>query len=191
MNPQPNRGKSNPDPGETWPTSKSKALLRSGLLSGLITAEMLPRAVFDLNPVEHSKWNYTNWSSNLGNLREAIDRDRSRMQRDAISYGHDLAIVKAGRSPTAKIPWHRSLAPPLLKQDVNDGRHKEMTPKELYGSRPEYSTGFTLEEFRKHIYQEVDSWPKRAIRFEKKKKAWRYPELHADHPRLQEDEEDS
>ena len=153
----------------------------------MITPEMSPRAVFDLHPEEHSKWNYKNSSSNLRTLRAAIDRDRGRMQRDAIAYGHDLESVKALRAPTDKTPWHRSPAFRLLKQDMDDGKHKQMKPKDLYESQPEYHTNFTLEEFRKHIYQEIDSRPKRDIRFERKKKAWLYPELHKDHPRLQQD----
>jgi len=187
--PQPNHGsRSRPDDGEKWAESKSKALLRSELLSGTITPEMKPRDVFALHPEEHGKWNYGNWSTNLRTLRAAIDRDRGRMQRDVISYGHDLATVKALRAPTDKTPWHRSPAFRLLKQDIDDGKHKQMKPKELYESRPEYHTDFTLEEFRKHIYQENDSRPKRKIRFERKKKTWLYPELHKDHPRLQEED---
>ena len=185
MPPQPNRGKSRPDKGEKWADSKSKALLRSELLSGIITPDMEPQAAFDLHPEEHSKWNYNNWTSNLQTLWAAINRDRGRMQQDAVSYGHDLAIVKSMRKPTDRIPWHRSPAFWLLKQDVDEGKHKDMKPKELYMTRPEYHTAFTLEEFRKHIYQEVNSRPKQKIRFECKKKAWLYPELHKDHPRLQ------
>ena len=37
----------------------------------------------------------------------------------------------------------------------------------------------------RYIYPEVDSRPKRTMRFLKKKKKWKYPELHKDHPRLQ------
>ena len=59
-----------------------------------------------------------------------------------------------------------------------------MSPRDLYLSRREYYGYFELKVFRKHVYQEVDSRPKRAIRFEKKKKAWLYPELYMDHPRL-------
>jgi len=41
----------------------------------------------------------------------------------------------------------------------------------------EYFMFFELEKFGKHIYQEIDSRPKREMRFQKKKKAWLYPEL--------------
>jgi len=174
---------------EDWANSKAKSILRTGILSGEITAEMKPKEVFDLNPAEHGKWNYQNWSNNLRALRQAIERDRERMQRDCISYGHDLAIIKSMRDKNKPTPWHRSEASPLLKQDVKDGKHKQQKPEELHKSRPEYQA-FGLSEFRNHIYQEKDAEPKRAIRFEKKKTRWRYPELHASHPRLQNNNND-
>jgi hypothetical protein len=169
---------------EAWEKSESKALLRSGLLSGEITPAMKPLEIHRLHPEAHGKWRYPNWSNNLRNLRVAVERDTSRMQRDAISYGHDLAMVKSSREAGAKPVWHRSSAPALLKKDVDDGKHKQLKPAALYASRPEYQV-FDLSVFRKHIYQEADSRPKREYRFEKKKKGWKYPELHKDHPRLQ------
>lgn len=169
---------------EKWEKSKSKALLRAGILSGEIRPNWPPKKVFNMNPEEHGKWKYKSWTSNLSNLREAIERNRSCMQRDAIAYGHDLAIAKELRSQEVKPVWHRTEAPKLLKQDVNEGKNHQMKPRELHQSRPEYMM-FDLKEFRKHLYQEIDCRPKRAIRFERKKKAWKYPELHQDHPRLQ------
>ena len=92
------------------------------------------------------------------------------MQWDVLSYGHDIAIIQAQRSEPADAAWHRSPAYRLLKQDIDDRKNEQLAPKELWMSRPEYQA-FDLQCFRKHIYQEVDSRPKRAIRFEKKRKA--------------------
>lgn len=170
---------------EAWEKSESKRLLRTELLSGAITDDMPPRAVFDMHPEVHGKWNYSNWTGNLRSLRNAIKRDRNRMQRDAIAYGHDLAIVKEKRPADAPTPWHRSPARALLKKDVDDGVHLTMTPKEMRDNTRDEYKAYDLSVFRKHIYQEVDSRPKRAIRFEKKKQAWKYPELHKNHPRNQ------
>ena len=169
---------------EGWANSKSKAILRGGILSGEITPDMKPRAVFNLNPEEHGKWNYRNWSSSLSRLRKAVAKDQDRMLKDCIAYGHDLAWVKSNRTDS-KIPWHRSEAHQLLKKDVDDDKDVGVTPSKLYALREEYYNAFDLNCFRKHLYQERDSRPKRAIRFEKKKSAWKYPEVHKDHPRLQ------
>ena len=105
------------------------------------------------------------------------------MERDAMAYGHDLSLVQESRVVANDVAWHRSAAAKLLKKDVDEGRNKIMTPLQLWLDRNEYKE-FELEVFRKHIYQEVDSRPKRDIRFKKKKKRWKYPELHQEHPRM-------
>lgn len=171
---------------ELWQNSAAKALLRAAILSGEITDDMLPKDVFNLCPEEHGKWKYENWSASLARLRNSIARDRERMTRDVLSYANDLEIVQRGRdSSTTLVPWHRSAACALLKADVKAGLHNQMKPQALYLTRREYHEHFQLKEFRRHIYQEVDKESKRAVRFEKKKKAWLYPELHKEHPRLQ------
>jgi hypothetical protein len=67
------------------------------------------------------------------------------------------------------LPWHKSEAKKLLKQDIDDGKHLHMKPSELRGTRKEYED-FGLEVFRKHIHQDVDSRSKRAFRFAEKNK---------------------
>jgi hypothetical protein len=177
--------KAPPKKKETWPNSESKALLHSGILAGLIMPTMPPKQVFDMNPKVHGEWKYSNWANNLCTLQKAIGRDRGRMLDDVRSFAKDLAMVQQKwLDNQMKTPWHLSTACQLLKEDIDEGRDKTVKPKELYYSRPEYYEHFELEVFRKHIYQERDSRPKRAIRFEKKKKQWKYPELHKDHPRL-------
>jgi hypothetical protein len=65
--------------------------------------------------------------------------------------------------------WHKSEANELLKKDIDADKHLLMKPALLHRTRKEYEE-FTLEVFRKRIYQEVDSRSKRAYRFEKKNK---------------------
>lgn len=173
---------------EKWAKSKSKALLHAGLISGEITPTMKPKQVWNMHPSIHGKWNYVSWSNNLHSLRSAINRDRGRMLDDVTAYGNDREKLNNLRSsqPNPKPVWHTSDAAKLLKQDIKEGKHETMKPKELHKTRPEYLV-FDLGVFCKHIYQELDSVPKREMRFERKKKAWKYPKLHKDHPRLQND----
>ena len=110
------------------------------------------------------------------------------MVQDCLSYGHDRAIVNslcAASADPEKVPWHKSEAFKSLKEDVQAAEHKKKKPKDLHESKEEYKA-FELDEFRPHIYQIADSEAKRAIRFERKKKAWKWPEVHEDHPRLKE-----
>ena len=169
-----------------WETSKSKAVLREGILFGMILPHMKPREVRALNPEVHQKWAYANWTNNLRNLRAAIDRDRSRMQKDAEAYGHDRAIAMAKRpepSDGQPLPWHKSDARKLIKIDVAAKKHVGIKPREFRMTRSEYQL-FDNNEFRQHLYQEIYSEGKREWRFQKKKAKWKYPELHKDHPRL-------
>ena len=144
--PKPNYGKAKPGKGETWKTSKSKALLREGLLTKTITAKMQPRQVFDLNPHEHSKWNYSNWCSNLRSLRASVDRDRQRMTNDVVSYGKDLALVQQRRAPNGQTPWHRSEAYRRLQVDIDSKKHENMKPRQLYMTQDVYQE-YTLTQF--------------------------------------------
>ena len=169
---------------ESWKDSKSKSILRVGILSGEITEEMKPKQVYQMREDEHGKWVYTNWANNLRNLRATIKSDKERLMEDLAAYGHDIAIVKQQREGQ-KLPWHKSPAAKLLKDDVKAGLDETKKPKQLHASRDEYKQEFGLTEFRKHIYQERDSKPKRDLRFERKKNAWKYPEIHKAHPRLQ------
>jgi len=173
--------------------AKSKAVLRAGLLSGDIPFNMKPKAAFNLNAEIHHQYkgSYRAWSDNFRNLKASVKRDRARMSDDVSAYAHDLKIAEQFQSNKPK--FHRSAAFRLLKQDIDNELHRQMSPIDLWHTRPEYHQVFGLEEFRKHIYQEVDSRPKRDLRFERKKITWKYPEVHADHPRLQgsvEEEED-
>ena len=44
-----------------------------------------------------------------------------------------------------------------MKQDVDNEIYLNMSPKELYDSRPEYYRNFELTQIREHLYQEVRS----------------------------------
>ena len=109
------------------------------------------------------------------------------MARDARDYGHNKKIVLLLRADMGEpTPWHKTKCPKLLKQDIDEGKHLTMRPREMYNDpeRKAYKD-FPLSVFRNHIYQEIDCRPKREMCFERKKKSFKYPELHKDHPRLQ------
>ena len=175
---------------EEWRNSRSKALLRTELLSGQITSEMKPLQIYNRNPEIHGagNWTYTNWANNLRTLRKGIERDRNRMLEDVRAYAEDLDTLDSiGRGHKHHTPFFKTPAYKLLKEDIDKEQHLEKKPSQLHQTREEYKP-MELTKFRKHIYQEKDSRAKREIRFEKKKKAWKYPELHEDHPRLQDNE---
>ena len=170
-----------PKPKELWGDSKSKGILRRGLIDRTIDPCMEPKEVWKMHE-EHMKWPWRNWKPNYERLRDAITRERNRMAEDSRDFGKDKAIVMKIREGELT-PWHKTKCPELLKEDIDKGRHY-VDPIALRESRPEYKQ-FTLTVFRKHVHQEVASRHKRDLRFERKKLGWKYPELHEDHPRLQ------
>ena len=62
-------------------------------------------------------------------------------------------MEKIGKS--RKDLWHNSRAESLLSEDIKNGYHLQMKPKDLYKTRTEYQV-FPLHKFRNHIYQIKD-----------------------------------
>jgi hypothetical protein len=150
-----------------WKHSAAKDQLYRDILDGVVKG-MTARQVYDLHPDQYSIFPFANFSSNLRNLREAVERDSERMQRDCEFYGHDRGILVTIRPAPSQPPWHLSDAHPLLVQDVTDGKHVGMKPSALRLTRPEYQV-FSKTKFRKHLYQEIDSRLKKAWRYRTKK----------------------
>ena len=93
----------------------------------------------------------------LCNLRMAAKEGKKRADEDAALFD----IAKANH-PVPKFnhrgepQWNGSDAQTLLKQDMDDGKHRDMKPKDLWESRQECMM-FQLATFRDHIHQETKS----------------------------------
>lgn len=151
-----------------WINSQAKILLRHDIVHGVVDAQMASRDVYQMRD-EYSEFKYENFRTNLKSLRETVAKNIAQMQMDSLFFGHDKSIMmNERRNAPKRLLWIESLAPSLLKQDIDEGLHNHLTPAELYASRVEYQT-FPLQVFRNHIYQEVDTRTKRAHRYAKKK----------------------
>jgi hypothetical protein len=75
---------------------------------------------------------------------------------DEAAFHHDRQLMKPqGTHNHRDEPiFDRSPAQELLRQDVKDRQHEDMSPMDLWKSRPEYMV-FVLKIFRQRIYQEV------------------------------------
>lgn len=153
-----------------WKISEAKEFLRDDIVNGLVDEDLEDELVYGMH-LEYSQYKFANFKTNLKNLLAAIRRDWGRMEKDLSDYQHDLASVMARRGPPnpATLPWHKTPCKMLLQQDVDEGKHLTMKPKELWETRTEYKL-FSLATFRNHIYQEVDSRSKKKWRMDKKKK---------------------
>jgi hypothetical protein len=65
-------------------------------------------------------------------------------------------------------PWEKSEAKRLLRKDVQDKKHENTKPKQLWESQPAYMM-FDRKVFYKHIYQEKLSQGQRSYWMHKKK----------------------
>ena len=66
---------------------------------------------------------------------------------------HCIKFPKKTVNSRGKLFWGHHPAKNLLIQDTKSGKASNMKPKELWKSRKEYGD-FSLDDFRKHIYQE-------------------------------------
>jgi len=128
--------------------------LRSGRIP--ITSEMEPRDVY-LQRLEFAEFdgNYKNFPGRLRDARKQIICKNSRSALDSAALAHDREIYpKAAYNHRGEPRWEWSEAERLLRQDMDEGKHKTMKPQLVYQLRKEYNENYTLKTFRQHIYQE-------------------------------------
>lgn len=124
----------------------AKPILEEMYLKGEITDDM-PRGVvhklrkeFEDVPIN----NFLRMKNTVADLKERADDDAELLQFDLGIYA--LASEKHHS-------WDGSLAQASLIKDLEEGKHVDMKPKDLWLSRQEYQH-FKLKTFRDHINQE-------------------------------------
>ena len=119
-----------------WKDSEAKKLLLEDLLSGEVDDRMSPQEVF-MTRAEYSLYTYTNFVSNLRNLRTSLRKQKECALRNK------------------KLPyWPDSEACRWLQQDITFGAVQAMSKRELWLSREAYQA-FTLRCFSDHIRQSI------------------------------------
>ena len=144
---------------DDWAKSKTKAILESMIIKGEIPEEDWPPAsVYELKD-EFKKTHYKRqFVSGLRRLRKEIKMRKLRVNFDRQAIDHDRRLYPAAAITQQDFPqWPGSEAQQLMKQDVNNEVYWNITPKQLYDSRPEYYRNFELIQIREHLYQEVRS----------------------------------
>ena len=148
--------------------SKAKKLLVEDLLSGDVDKSMTAAEVFMLRP-EYSLYKYTNFVTNLRNLRAALQKAKDAAARSELAFQHDRNVQPSVICRT-KLYWPESQASSSLKIDIESGRVLIMTKKDLWLSRLEYQE-FSYKSFYDHVRQELRTRTERAYwGFQKMKK---------------------
>jgi hypothetical protein len=148
------------EPKVKWEKSHAKKILYNMIMEGSIPdeddeSEDLER-IYIMHE-EFSKYDYFKFKDRLSRLRKKIQDLNRRADDDWEAYqvyisNHKPAIF----SSKGYIQWQGSTAQEMLWEDMEAGKHKTMTPKELWLSREDvYVKEFPLDAFRSKLQQEI------------------------------------
>jgi hypothetical protein len=144
---------------ETWKDGcPGKVQLVKDLRSGFISLDakaMKSKDAYNLRPIFSQYGGYKNFPSRLRSAQNQDIAKNNRNASDEEAFVHDRNLFPImTRNGQGLLRWGGSNSEKLLRQDINDGRNRTMTPKQLHNSREEYQK-FALDRFREHIHQEV------------------------------------
>lgn len=153
------------EPKTKWKNSEAKRLLEKDILNGKVPlyakdengkSTMALQDIYTSRP-EFSEYLYDKFSSRLSSLRKSLQdkKDRAAWDQEAFEIFKGKHPVLARFSRHGYIQWQGSDAQRLLLKDIEDGKHKTQSRKDLYGSKPEYYNEFPLDVFRDKLNQEI------------------------------------
>jgi hypothetical protein len=150
-----------------WKTSKAKETLKL-LLESDTDGEIhsMDAAAVQMLSSLFEDYNSTNFKTNLNNLKESIRTEKAAVKSDEEFLLRDKVTVES--KELYYPPWEKSEAKRLLRKDVQDKKHENTKPKQLWESQPAYMM-FDRKVFYKHIYQEKLSQGQRSYWMHKKK----------------------
>jgi hypothetical protein len=151
-------GRKKDDTEPDWKGSKAKRLLISELVKGTIplkNEEMSSRDVY-MSYVEFTEFSFDKFQRNLGSLRKKIREKKRMAHEENAALKHDLDLYPPKERDVRGVPrWAGSAAKEALAVDIDNERHKQMKPKELWSSHSVYKDNYLNKVLRKHIPQEV------------------------------------
>jgi hypothetical protein len=150
-----------------WIHSKEKDQLKKDILDGVVTDDMRPAVVYQMHDGIYQKYKYTNFTTNLRNLRIAITKSIAAAYEDEIAFQNIRKQWTAQVNP-AYPPWHNSAAKALLLEDIKAGATDGLKAAAVWELRPEYLQ-FPLNVFRDHLSKEKTK-PKVKANWEHQKK---------------------
>ena len=151
---------------EPWEDSTAKENAKSLLLQDFETYYNMDSDTFWKLELLFQQYPFEYFEVQLNKLKPVIKRDLDIVRTDEVALRHDRLIIPIKTTTEYGDPrWDRHPAKKLLKIDVDENKHKVMTPRELWKARKEYqdfTNGFKdtrkgKKVFQKHIYQEVYS----------------------------------
>ena len=141
-------------PVKPWRNSHAKRQLEQDLLSGVVSLDktMKGQAVREMRPC-YKEFPLHQFSARLRDARKTINTKKGSTKAGITGLSTDrVAFPPMTHDVDGRRRWEGSAAKKLLKEDMKEGMHKIMRPKELWESRSEYAE-FELKVFCNHIYQ--------------------------------------
>jgi len=136
-----------------WRYSDAKKRLTKEILDGTIAGKGA-QEVHAMH-ADYFQYNYDNFSTNLRNLRALLVKNQGSADSDAAALAHDEALGLLGKNSKPYPRWQGSEAERCLQQDIDNNKHKIMTPQQLKATRQQQYGPYPLKVFSDHIQQEL------------------------------------
>ena len=143
-----------------WKPSEARKVLFKDLQSGTLAvdqADVSAEVAWDFYRHEPAFVTvvYSQFKDQLRDHRKQVGEDMTRAAQESEALVHDrLLFPRQMENHRGEPVFDLSPAKLLLRADVEEGRHLQMTPSELKLSRVEYAP-FDARKFKHRIYQEV------------------------------------
>jgi hypothetical protein len=146
-----------------WFHSEAKKVILADLADGhlsldenVVSAERAFLVYKACRPEAFADVGFNQFKLRLKDHRTQVKRLHEASQWEESAFQHDRLLVEpqGTHNHRGEPIFDRSPAQELLRQDVKDQQHENMSPMDLQHSRPEYLI-FALNIFRHRIYQEV------------------------------------
>ena len=153
-----------------WRKSEAREVILDDLESGrlpldadVVSAEEAWEEMYFPLP-EFQNVIFSQFKARLKDHRQQVSRRKGAHEIFLEAYRHDMELRRQGYLPgggpydqRGDLKFEQSAAQPLLKQDVSDELHKNLTPSELHESREEYHLVWPLDHFRRRLRQEIST----------------------------------
>lgn len=144
-----------------WRKSQAREILLEDLESGVlpleadyVTAQVAWETMY-VNLPEFLNVVFSQFEARLKDHRKQVSRRRQATETQLHAFRHDRRLYpRQTHNQNGERVFSLSAAKPLLKEDVVDEKHLQMTVEALRNSRPEYRE-WSLAIFRRRLHQEI------------------------------------
>ena len=143
-----------------WRDSRSRALMIADFEGRVIPEGLCPNEAWvllykDTDEFIEEKVVYSQFEERYLDYAKKIgDQHRQSSKEHQMLLKHRRLHPRPTHNERGERIWDNHEAKKKLREDVKEKKHETMAPRQLKGTRPEYSE-FSDKQFREHVYQEV------------------------------------